>query len=681
MKNILKNTLIFGLAATGIASCSENSWNDQLPGFNPDPEYSDVRSLDYTLTASDYARIAGNYRNVALAKSENVSSELKSVGTLGYLNQAIAPDKYIPAFLRDSLFKYYSMTEGSAINITYQIAKNLPEKMVQMNAAQTYTVTDADYQALYGSDEDFASTFCPKYSASKNLPKILATAIQNPTDGSYVVVNYNNSDLDPTFSNTSTFTETNVLGNVTLNAEVDVKGIVTGICARGFILTDKGGSVLVYQASGFVPADWKIGDKVSVKGAIAAYNKGFQIDASKATIVKEGEGKYTYPSPKVFTGEQMDNAILAANNATALYCQFTATASISGSYYNLNVAGATTAQGSVYQITDEFKSKLENGKTYTITGYFTSISTTTVDGKKVPKFFNVLLTDVTPIAAAGAPKRVTRGGSQVPTTAMSAIYQYTDKAWKTVSDIVVLQQDDYKAMGASSDLKGDMPATCIPTYMAKNFPYAQAGDVKYVLYKYYNGKTSVFRTEEYTYENGMWVNSVSNGGVVTETNQFVYKKQGWVMDPSITLTLPAGKSQPTSSWFYQTCVDWVKNNVENGAAFVSSYGNNEYYCGTSAYQGNLDLRASAARVQNPTAYPESMTDDEVVALMKKRFETEVCPGALSVLYPNMMPVDGVDVTVTINFSVYDGSGTKEYQIVQKVVGKGKFEFVSCTWNN
>lgn len=675
MKNILKNTLIFGLAATGIASCSENSWNDQLLGFNPDPEYSDVRSLDYTLTASDYARIAGNYRNVALAKSENVSSELKSVGTLGYLNQAIAPDKYIPAFLRDSLFKYYSMTEGSAINITYQIAKNLPEKMVQMNAAQTYTVTDADYQALYGSDEDFASTFCPKYSASKNLPKILATAIQNPADGSYVVVNYNNSDLDPTFSNTSTFTETNVLGNAKLNDFLTVNGSISAIYNRGFVLTDKSGSIVVYYGNGFNPQEWSIGDKVIATDTVRTFNRGLQFEAQKATrIIKEGAGKFTYPSPKVYTGKDMDDAINGTSVFTPIYCQITGKYVKAGSNYNVLVDGATTAQGTLDGPTTELTSNLVNDSYYTFTGYFSQVSN--------KKYFKIIVTDVTPVAVAGAPKRVTRGGSQVPTTAMSAIYQYTDKAWKTVSDIAVLQQDDYKAMGASSDLKGDMPATCIPTYMAKNFPYAQAGDVKYVLYKYYNGKTSVFRTEEYTYENGMWVNSVSNGGVVTETNQFVYKKQGWVMDPSITLTLPAGKSQPTSSWFYQTCVDWVKNNVENGAAFVSAqYGNDEYYCGTSAYQGNIALRASAARDRNKTAYPESMTDDEVVALMKKRFETEVCPGALSVLYPNMMPVDGVDVTVTINFSVYDGSGTKEYQIVQKVVGKGKFEFVSCTWNN
>ena len=76
-----------------------------------------------------------------------------------------------------------------------------------------------------------------------------------------------------------------------------------------------------------------------------------------------------------------------------------------------------------------------------------------------------------------------------------------------------------------------------------------------------------------------------------------------------------------------------------------------------------------------------MTDDQIVALEKKRFESEVCPGTLSVLYPNIMPVPGVDVTVTINFSAYDGNGTTQYQIIYKVTGKAQFEFVSCTWND
>lgn len=132
-------------------------------------------------------------------------------------------------------------------------------------------------------------------------------------------------------------------------------------------------------------------------------------------------------------------------------------------------------------------------------------------------------------------------------------------------------------------------------------------------------------------------------------------------------------------WFYQACVDWVKDNVPNGAEYVTSYGNNDYYTGASAYQGNIDLRPGSAR--NQTSAYDGMTDDEIVALMKKHFEDEVGPGVLSVLYPNLAPVGDFCPTVTIHFYTYNGSSTEAQTIIFKCVAKAKYEFVSCTWND
>ena len=44
-----------------------------------------------------------------------------------------------------------------------------------------------------------------------------------------------------------------------------------------------------------------------------------------------------------------------------------------------------------------------------------------------------------------------------------------------------------------------------------------------------------------------------------------------------------------------------------------------------------------------------MSDDEIVALEKKRFMNEVMPGALSKLHPDAVPVEGIEVTYTVNF--------------------------------
>ena len=117
-----------------------------------------------------------------------------------------------------------------------------------------------------------------------------------------------------------------------------------------------------------------------------------------------------------------------------------------------------------------------------------------------------------------------------------------------------------------------------------------------------------------------------------------------------------------------------------GQGYVTSYGNNEYYCGASAYQGNVDLRASKATEQYDDPEYVGKSDDEIVEIMKRRFESEVMPGALSMLHPDAAPIEGLDVLYTINFSVYTGT-TTAHVIVYKVVGPGQFEFVSCTWND
>lgn len=150
-------------------------------------------------------------------------------------------------------------------------------------------------------------------------------------------------------------------------------------------------------------------------------------------------------------------------------------------------------------------------------------------------------------------------------------------------------------------------------------------------------------------------------------------------DPNVTITLPAGKGIEISTLYYQTCVDWVKTNIDQptGATYVTSYGNNEYYSGTSAYQGNVDLRPSAAKAQYAAGYA-NMTDAQIVDTMKKRFETETMPAALAILHPDADVIPGMEVLFTINFSAYDGT-TTAYIIVYKVVGKGKFEFVKCDW--
>lgn len=670
--NIIKAILGCG-ALTLLTACGDNSWNNHLDGFVDDPAYVDVQSLDYTMTDADYARLADNRFNKAKAAAADLSKELALVKTQKYFNPAIDPMEYVPNLLKDSLFKYYTLTEGSAINLTYRIATELPEEIKTLTNAEQYVMDETDYQYVYGSETDYTASFSPICKASTGIPKVLADRFDDAEAGTVVVINYNNSDVEPVFTQTSepptpSFTLSDVIGGVAVGDAVDISGVVTAKCVRGFILTDNSGSILVYSGN-FDYAAYEVGDQLAVSATITSYGNGLQIAFDSATIEKKGTQSYTYPSPIDLSISYLAAAGANTNPVTAVYGKMNGTVNISGNYININM-DSEEVRGSVYYASDELKGLLPDGAKVTLYGYFTSTS-----GKGNPYNCNLVVTKVeqNTKGARKAPRKVV----SVPSVNLNAVYQFDGSRWSEVKSAAVLQPADYIAMGQTY---GNLSATAapsfyLPIYLKTNFPYAQAGDSKFVMYKYYDSTTKLtnYMCDQYKYDGNAWI---LNDGVKEETAQYVYGPDGWVMDPSITVTLPAGKSQPLSTKFFQACVDWVKDNVPDGSEYISSYGNNEYYCGTSAYQGNIDLRPSAARTQY--AGYDSMTDDEIVALMKKRFETEVMPGALSVLYPNLDVTPGVTTLFTINFAVYTGS-TAEYTIVFKVVGKGKFEFVSCDW--
>jgi hypothetical protein len=679
MKHNIKSLLIAGGAMIALASCSENSWNDlYLDGFEGGYTPTDVRTVEYTLTAADYARISDNRFNKALAAKQDVSDALAAVKTQNYLNASIPAEEYIPNLLKDSLFTYFALSDGSAINLTYCEAGELPETMLKLNSAKEYIISDADYQIVYGSSDDYAASFSPSHPASSGIPKVLAEAFDEANEGDYVIVNYNNSDTDPVFGDVPTppvpeFTMSSVLTpDLAKGDDITVNGVVTAVCNAGIILTDNAGSILVY-ASGFPAADYKVGDQVIATGTLSSYKNCLQLPYDD-NLQKAGEQAYTYPAHKDLTPDWLLAAGTNTEPVLAVYGSMTGKVTIDGNYYNVYFDGREDVRGSIYNATDAIKAKLEDGKTYTLYGYFTQTSNSGTYTN-----CNFVVTDVaSPAAGKGrqAPRRIV----SIPSVNLNAAYVFNGSKWEAAgSDIVVVNPGDYAAMGLTyGNFSGTQAQEYLPLFLKQKFPYAQAETAKFVAYKYYSNNTTAYACTQFTFDGSKWEDSMTRDGVRSVTNQFVRRDGEWKLDPSIELTLPAGKNQPLSSWFFQACVDWVKENVPDGASFVTSYGNNDYYTGASAYQGNIDLRPGSARNQSSTY--DDMTDDEIVALMKERFEKEVCPGVLATLYPNLAPVGDFEPTVTIHFFSYNGSSTTPGTIVCKAVAKGKFEFVSCDWD-
>ena len=673
MKKYLIYSLIAGAALTTAASCDVNDWNDNLDGFE-ELTITDVQTISYTLTADDYANIAANDDNVDLA-GDDLADALADVGTNCYFTDDIAAKDYIPNFLGTDDFEYFALDDGSAINLTYNVYDNhLPDEIAAFEAASEYTVTSADYIDAWGDEENYIEAFSPSTAATSHVPSILAQEYPDAESGDMVVVYYNYAATDPSFGDDdddddSSFELTSLLGSAALGDDLTIYGLVTGICTTGYILTDNTGSIFVYYGSSFDTSSYGIGTQIELTGTVAAYRTGLQFAGSSSTETIVGTQSYTYPTPTVYDGTAFDEAITRSTNELAIYFQFTGTVSVSGSYYNFTIDGAESAVGSTYYATDDQKALFTDGETYTVTGYFLNISSS--------KYVNFIVVDAT--AATSSAPRIK--SVSVSTTATTAVYTYNGSKWAVESDIAVLQSDDYTTMGQTYKNLED-PDYYLPIYLKLTYPYAVAEDTQLVGYKYYNSGTSL-ACDQYVYDGSDWI---KDEGYVEETAQFVKTSGEWMYDPNVTLTFEYSKGAEPATTYYQACVDWVYENIDkplgstsitSGKYYVTSYGNNEYYSGASAYYCNVDIRPSAAYTQYPDGYAD-MTDDEIQELMKERFCYEVMPGALATLHPDANTVDGLEVIYTINFVAYTGSGT-EHVLRYEVTGPAEFTFLDCTW--
>ena len=144
--------------------------------------------------------------------------------------------------------------------------------------------------------------------------------------------------------------------------EAATKGTVVATYARGFLLSDETGTILVYlNAAPAVVA----GDAVTVSGNTSLYGGILQF-AAGSTVEKTGTATVTHPAVTVMDGAAMD-AYLSA--PVVKYVEYTGTLTINGSYYNVAVEGAATAIGSIQYPQDAIKNNLTSGSVVKVTGY------------------------------------------------------------------------------------------------------------------------------------------------------------------------------------------------------------------------------------------------------------------------------------------------------------------------
>ena len=468
---------------------------------------------------------------------------------------------------------------------------------------------------------------------------------------------------------------TTALGAAVLNDVVEVKGYISAVSSQGPILTDNGGSVLLFKTTGY-----EIGDEVTVNGTITSYNKGFQIGTTGLTIEKTGTTTVTYPAPLKITGAVADELLASrTEDGYAIYAEMSGTTAVS-KYINFNIEGATTAQGSVYGATEEITAALTDGLNCTLYGYFVSISS--------GKYLNMIVTSIavnTNVATATAAPTVVAEKKY-------AFFKYNGTAFEA-TDIVAVQPAEMTEMGQTyGSFTNPQQDNYLPKYLAQKYPYAQDGKSLYVAYRCYASGATTWKVDHYTYTTE-WSKVIY---FESKTDQFRKGEGKWNIDRTLELNLPNGDAFTKS--FYQYCVNWVYDNKDvalgapardnadviittdivniNGAKpsgnyWVSNYGNNEFYTGASAYYGNIDWRVSAVRGGFTAAGMGDLTDEQIQEKLKEH-TAEVFGAVLSCLYPDMTPEEYKKVV--INFYVYGPNVT--YTCTYNVTGTGAFEYVA-----
>ena len=688
-KNILKSLLSVAAVALMCLGCESGYYNENyLDGYEKIDQITDVQTIELTLEADHYAAIAKNSDNKDIAQEdgEDTVAALNAIGKNKYFATADEAAMFIPAYL-NQLYPTYD--DGSVALVTYTTAVDVPADVVAMNAATEYTLTEDDYKAIWGDETEYVSALTP---STVNKLKSVLVAPEGMEAGSYMAVTYNYSASEPTSDEEQggenegeqpASSYTSVLGSAVLDDVVEVRGYISAVSSQGPIVTDNGGSVILYKAAGL-----EVGDEVTVNGTITAYNCGFQLDTSKgATFEKTGTvaTAITYPTPVEITGAMADE-LLTTRTADdyAIYTKMEGTVSISNNYYNFNINGATAAVGSIYGATEELKAKLSDGLVCTLYGYFCSIS----KSSGAPKFVNIIVTDVVPAATTAS----TFAAPKVTSEKMYAYFKYNGTSFEA-TNIVAVQPSDFAAMGQKyGSFTNPQQDNYLPQFLAEKFPYAQVNDNAYVAYRCYANSATTWKVDHYTFSTE-WSKVIY---FENKTDQFRKADGKWNIDRTLELNFPNGDAEAKK--FYQYCVNWVYDNKDvamgapardnagvivstdivtisgakpQGNYWVSNYGNNEFYTGASAYYGNIDWRPSAVKGGFTAAGMGDLTDDQILAKLKEN-TAEVFAAVLGYVYPTMTSDEFAKVVIKI----YAYGPNKTYAFSFAVTGTGTFEYIA-----
>ena len=523
----MKKVLFFLASVTIFASCENYYIDKNLGGSDYNP--TDVRTVDYTLTDADYKNIVTNKDNIAIAEATLVADSLGVVDSTEYkaflqiatdlaFNKVAVADVYVPAFLAKSFPQF---SKGSMFNITYKTSEGAPAYLSTFAATSKYTLSTADYDAIWG--EGKTGTYYLTPATMMQLTSVLPAEAE---EGDILAVVYDYKDTEPSFGGG--------------NGNDEPKGFFDGTSdSRGFYTTSE---AIAAVDAGMIAKD----DSIKVGGIISRwFKKSSKFD--------------TYHSVSFFV---MDPVTGQEHEFEFYNC------------YSLDKDSFAT-----FEYTDEMNAicfdvdgrEFHLGDTVVGAGKYLYYETNKVHELNT----NCYLTEWRPVSAtpAAAPKKAAAAANGKKT----ALYQYSNGKWTAYKNeaatVVAIPEDVYSAVGFTYLL--DKNKDVMTTFLAQEFPYAQAGKAFTVVYV--STKEGAYNAIEFIYDGATFV---ENLGMSQTTTTFslsdvwgstIYYKQYIMGEGQGKLTIQDVKLQEplTYVWYYSAAYGMCASAFKDNASYES----------------------------------------------------------------------------------------------------------------
>ena len=586
---------------------------------------------EYVLVKADYDEISRQAVKAATNKDEERAAD--DVKKQQALNQIVTADKYVPAVLAKL---YPSWGKGSTVGVTYtnRLPYDQESKLNHLRGISSFGVGSSDYDKLWAEDGfEGVGYFAPAHPAETNIPAILANKFADAKASTKVLVDYKEANANPKVE----------AGSVLFNEEFSSVENKQPLQIEGWntiqLAGDRNWKGKVFYERSFVEigAFKAKGDQQAVMVTPAV-----EIANANASLTFDiTYGHYNGDCLKVYVGENFDGATFDASQWTELTSSFKFPAGDPDGYTDLaNVGNASLASF--------------NGKKV----YFAFVYTANGSGITTTVQLDNVKVSSTKISHAYAQK-------------YTKLYEFDGQAWEEFKedDVIVLTPADYDSMGApgkhdnfSDSQKADK---YLPQFLALTFPYAQANDVKCIVYKFYKDRETKVYADEYKFD-GTW-NFVPRTQYETRVKEtFLHNGEQWMYDPSVKYTFTKDD--------FQLLVEWTRNNKP---AYLDQAHpeNSEYYFGASSYYGNFNTDKLKRRGNDPEGIFSS-DDKEMDAQLKQKM-AEGINIYLEATYPDAPAVKyGLDMYYNISCKVYPGTKPdKKFTYKFKGLGNGKFELV------